>query len=202
MACADCHTTDGVNTTTGNAHGSASEYLLKSATGTAAEGTSTATVVCARCHLASNYASTGGHAVGDSADWVWTTSAVGTARSASRGNILGMACTNCHGGQAPSKAGVTFPANVTGVGGFGTIHGTSQVIGIGNAGGAAGSAYRAAYRFTNGNSMRYYNPGTWSGGTRTCYTLSTADTWGACTQHGSGTSGTPSAAGAARPLSY
>jgi hypothetical protein len=50
--------------------------------------------------------------------------------------------------------------------------------------------------------MRYYNPGTWSGGTRSCYTLSTADTWGGCTQHGSGRSATAPVSDAARPLSY
>jgi hypothetical protein len=93
------------------------------------------------------------------------------------------------------------PTSTT-IGGFGTIHGTSQVIGIGANGGAANTAYRAAYRFMNGNSMRYYDPGTWSGGTKTCYTLgATGDQWGACNKHGTGV-GYTAQPPTTRPLAY
>jgi hypothetical protein len=203
MGCADCHTSDGVNTTTGNAHGSTSEYLLKSATGTAAEGTTTATYVCAQCHLSSNYS--GGSHTNNGGDFSDVTGNTGTARytpEANYGNVYGYGCGHCHGGGMASKSGATFPTGSTGAGGFGTIHGTSQVIGRVTATGTA----RNAYRFTNGNSMRYYDPGDWAPTTtsRTCYTLAAGagDTWGGCTKHSGGVGDSKITGPALRPLKY
>jgi hypothetical protein len=97
------------------------------------------------------------------------------------GNIYGLACTNCHGGV-----------------GFGTIHGTSQSFGVGQDG---GSGTREAYRFTNGNSLRYYDAMGWSGSQMECYTLSSGDApWGGCTKHNRGSN--PADKQVVRPLSY
>jgi hypothetical protein len=173
MGCADCHTTDGANGANGNAHGSPSEYLLKDAAGGATEGTYAGlSYGCYRCHVAGRYQFGGtlGNHTGNSSDWADTTGAVGAAnRNTSDSNIFGMACSNCHGGT-----------------GFGTIHGSSEVIGVGEDG---GSGTRNAYRFMNGASLRFYDPGGWSGTAVTCYTLSrntTPDSFGSCTKHNRG----------------
>jgi hypothetical protein len=207
MGCADCHTVDGVNGTAGNAHGANSEYLLKDASGGATEGTLTGgSYVCYICHVAGRYDDAALHTSGNAQDFQDYTGSTGAARkplSVSGGNIYGYACGNCHGGGAPTKAGATLPVGVTvadgglpdgtatgPIGGYGTIHGTSQVIGIGQNGGAANTAYRSTYRFLNGNSMRYYDPGNWTSNAtaRGCYTLDTSgDQWGGCNKHGAGT---------------
>ncbi|HET9551441.1 MAG TPA: CxxxxCH/CxxCH domain-containing protein, partial [Anaeromyxobacteraceae bacterium] len=204
LGCADCHTSDGANATNGNAHGSSSEYLLKNGTGTATVGNSTTTVVCAQCHLSSYYV--GGTHTGNGGDFQWYVSPTytGAARipsASTGGNVYGYACGTCHGGGAASKSGATFPSGSTGAGGYGTIHGTSQVIGTGS-GGGVGS--RAAYRFMNGNSMRFYDPGDWTTtAARSCYTLSAGDTWGGCIKHSGGTpDGKISGSGSVRPLNY
>lgn len=193
MGCADCHTTDGGNTTNGNAHGSVSEYLLKDSTGAAIEGSfNGGNENCALCH--NNYGTA--HTGGNGSDFDDSVTQVGAARltastpKAKTGTMFGLACINCHGGAQ---------GNGTGTGdnnGFGWIHGTSQVF-VQGAGGT-----RNAYRFMNGSSLRYYTPGnttTWDTGGGTCYTLGTADTWGNCTQHSGGTSMGPSLK---RPLTY
>jgi predicted CxxxxCH...CXXCH cytochrome family protein len=202
MGCADCHTTDGVNGANGNAHGSATEYLLKNANGTAsAIATTPSTYVCARCHNASAYIA-GTHTAngGDFQDYSGQNGTARVPAGNTGGNVYGYACGNCHGGGASSKAGAAFPTGSTGAGGFGTIHGTSQVLGIQTATGTA----RHAYRFTNGNSMRYFDPVNWtSASTRSCYTLASGstDTWGACTKHSSGGGLSPTTA-QQRPLKY
>ena len=94
-------------------------------------------------------------------------------------NIFAMACTNCHGGTR-----------------FGAIHGSSETLGMGQNG---GTGTRDAYRFMNGASLRFYDPGSWSGTTVTCYTLETGDSWGGCTKHAGGTDWTKSLQ---RPLNY
>ncbi|MBI5509403.1 MAG: CxxxxCH/CxxCH domain-containing protein [Deltaproteobacteria bacterium] len=188
MGCADCHTVDGANTTTGNAHGSTSEYLLKDASGGAAEGTYAAgTAICLRCHTGYSAAHTGGSESNDFEDTVTTTApnrlldAKGKSLSAS---VFGFACMNCHGGAQGNGAGAgdTNP--------FGWIHGTSQVFKTGASG---GTGTRNAYRFMNGSSLRYYMPGgvNWDTGAGSCFTLSSADSWGSCTQH-SGSAQNPS----------
>jgi len=177
MSCADCHTNDGANTTSGNAHGSGSDYLLKDATGGATRGSGNTTYVCARCHAAAPYAQ-GSHVPnGNYYD----------GRTGS-GGVFGIGCLNCHGG-SPGNVGTaqapTTPEGGTGISlaGFGRIHGTSSIF-TNNAGGT-----RMAYRFMNGGSLRFYSPGTgtgaaqWQGASSACYTISTADSWSGCTAH-------------------
>ncbi len=185
MGCADCHTVDGANHTAGNAHGStASEYLLKDANGAATLGTrdtqaSTYTYICWRCHEVQRYnRGLGGfnHTDNDG-DWANTAGSDGADRVANDGNIFGMACTGCHGGvESGTQASPVGPE-------FGTIHGTSQSYGIGDSG---GSGTRLAYRFMNGNNLRYFDPAGWSGDvTVSCYTIdrNEEDSFGACSQH-------------------
>jgi hypothetical protein len=45
---------------------------------------------------------------------------------------------------------------------------------------------RKAYRFMNGAALRYYNPQGWAGTAVTCFTLSSADDWGGCVKHTTG----------------
>jgi hypothetical protein len=143
------------------------------------------------CHVGSQFV--GGVHTNNAGDFQWTAGVNGLngrlknvppATSTDGGNVYGYACGNCHGGNSNSKTGVTFPNGSQGRGGFGSIHGTSQIIGIGTSGGAS----RNAYRFTNGNSMRYYDPADWIATTKQCYTLSagTGDGWGACSKHSGG----------------
>jgi hypothetical protein len=175
MSCADCHTTDGANGSAGNAHGSDSEYLLKDVDGLATEGDhDNLTYICYRCHASGRYQGGAGHTA-SSSDWQDKVTLEGVERrdDGKGSNIFGMACTNCHGGTGPDKAG-----NVM----WGTIHGSSEVLGVTMNGGAAGDR-REAYRFMNGASLRYYDPQGWTGTTVTCYTLTGADDWGGCTQH-------------------
>ncbi len=206
MNCADCHTNDGANTTTGNAHGATSEYMLKDATGLAGIGSSNTTVVCAQCHVGAKYVS--GTHTNNGGDFSWTTGAngkLGSARwaEANVGNVYGWACGNCHGNGAPSKAGSTFPTGSSGYGGYGTIHGTSQVLGTGDAG-ATGS--RNGYRFMTGGGMRYYIPGDWTtSAARNCVTLAggAGDSWGGCTKHsGTGVGDSKLSTSGIRPLAY
>jgi len=173
MGCGDCHTVDGANGANGNAHGSPSEYLLKDASGGSTEGTYAAfSYVCYRCHVVGRYQYGGplGTHTGNSSEWVDTTSGVGAAnRNTGDGNFFGMACMACHGGT-----------------GFGNIHGTSEVLGVGEDGGAG---TRNAYRFMNGANLRFYDPQGWTGTAITCYTLSrntTPDAFGNCTAHNRG----------------
>ena len=88
------------------------------------------------------------------------------------------------------------------VAGFGRIHGTSSIFFTD----PAPTGERKSYRFTNGGSLRYYDPGNWyEGGSQSsssCYTLPSSgdvDDWGGCWHH-SGASGVDR--GIARPLSY
>jgi predicted CxxxxCH...CXXCH cytochrome family protein len=198
MGCADCHTTDGANGSSGNAHGSTSEYLLKDGAGTAAEGSYTlGNENCARCH--NNYGTA--HTGGNGSDFQENLAGVGAARmtgtSKGMGSIFGLACMNCHGG-AQGNGSVASDSN-----GFGWIHGTSQVFPTGADGGAG---TRNAYRFLNGSSLRFYTPGNanWDSGTGTCITLNSKSAsfsgqWGTCTQHSGGTAAGPLTK---RPLTY
>src|SRR6266508_1357996 len=173
MGCADCHTSDGANGAAGNAHGSGSEYLLKDSSGGAAEGTLAAlNYVCYRCHFnntTNNYYSGGSPHTGNGGDWVDYTGQVGTGRvpfGNTGGNWQATACGNCHGATA-----------------FGGIHGTSEMVPVTTSTtsgatvncGTTPGACRNAYRFTNGASMRYYDPLGWTGTQSQCYTLSTGE---------------------------
>jgi predicted CxxxxCH...CXXCH cytochrome family protein len=195
MGCADCHTVDGGNGASGNAHGSvASEYLLKDGSGGAALGTTPATQACALCHAGAKYV--GGTHTSNPSDFQEVSGQVGLAnRSGAKGSIFGMGCLNCHGG-APGDRGSTSEgygathAAETRSKSFGRIHGTSSVFQVGNP--VTGEQLRPAYRFLNGGSLRYINPNGWyqAGGSRsfTCWTLSrgATDEWGGCIQHGGG----------------
>ena len=180
MGCADCHTVDGANHTDGNAHGSNSEYLLKDADGLATIGTFAGkTYNCYRCHSPTYYdygATTETRHTDNSSDWVDTAGNDAPNRSASDGNIFGIACMNCHGGvESGIQSAPVGPE-------FGTIHGTTQTYGIGENG---DSGTRLAYRFMNGNSLRYYDPNSWTNTTISCYTIDSneEDSFGACSQH-------------------
>jgi len=188
MGCADCHTVDGANTTAGSAHGANSEYLLKDASGTAAEGTAGATnYVCFACHRSVVYSNYSFH-TGSGSNDIDTTGATGpTSRTAGDGGVFGIACINCHGG-APGNIGThqapTTPESSTK--GFGRVHGTSAILSVGT-----GTGTRRAYRFMNGGGLRFFDPSSWTGTGVTCYTLGgangIADTWSSCSHHSSGT---------------
>ncbi|HEX9401361.1 MAG TPA: CxxxxCH/CxxCH domain-containing protein [Anaeromyxobacter sp.] len=188
MSCADCHTNDGANGTSGNAHGSGSDYLLKDATGGATRGSGNTTYVCARCHTATGYA-LGTHVPnGNYVDGHWT-------GGSGSGSLFGIGCLNCHGGAAgdvgsaqnPTIPESVFSSTTKELAGFGRLHGTSSIF----TNGAGGT--RMAYRFTNGGSLSYYSPGTgtgaaqWQGTAGSCYTITATDKWSGCVKH----SGTP-----------
>jgi hypothetical protein len=216
MGCADCHTTDGANTTFGNAHGSNTEYLLKDADGLAATepgfdiGTASASKInCYKCHAVDWYSRTSGQEHTDNnSDWVFTADQTPSSnRVPPNGNLYGLPCTNCHGG-APT---------------FGTIHGASDIFDISQGWQCSDSGdwcdpsdsracsrspelctvrmERQAYRFMNGASLRYYDPKDWTTGAVTCYTLGADDSWGGCTQHSPG-SGKDWTRSATRDLQY
>jgi hypothetical protein len=197
MGCADCHTTDGANTTEGNAHGSYSEYLLKDGDGLANEGRRVPSTDpldnegpynCYLCHQKTRYdaeEATFDH-TGNTQDYTDYVNLAGTSRIVvgnDGGNIYAYACGNCHGGV------VDYDADGTGDFEFGTIHGTSQIFDIRNKSGED-VGDREAYRFTNGNSLRFYDPQDWATAPRTCYTIDKGenDSFGGCTKHGGGQS--------------
>jgi len=212
MGCADCHTTDGANTTDGNAHGSNSEYLLKDGGGLAREGdedpeAGDGPYNCYMCHQQTWYDSSSNTHTGNLSDYFDSTDLTGSGPDAGRvpegapgGNLYGIACLNCHGGVRAMEVDPD-PANPPDFSTpqFGTIHGTSQIYrtgedgrGTDSKGTPLASPTRQTYRFTNGNSLRYYYPQTWSAASSTCYTLSGSkgdqggDEFGGCTKHGGG----------------
>jgi predicted CxxxxCH...CXXCH cytochrome family protein len=216
MGCADCHTTDGANTTDGNAHGSNTEYLLKDADGLAATeptfdlATATSSKInCYKCHTPAWYSRQSGQEHTDNnSDWVFAADQTGSAsRLSGNGNLYGLPCTSCHGGAAT----------------FGTIHGTSDMFDINEGWKCSDSGdwcdpsnnrtcnrnpqfctvqvQRQAYRFMNGANLRYYDPNGWTGSSVTCYTLSSGDSWGGCTQHSPG-SGKPWTRPVQRQIKY
>jgi hypothetical protein len=206
MGCADCHTSDGANAAAGNAHGSDSEYLLKDSHGTATQAvegnplpdrrgdTATPSYICYKCHNWDKHGPGVGH-TGSQADYKESVGAVGPSnRVTGSAQIFGIACLNCHG--APN---------------WGTIHGTSQQFRrpTGGSNPFFDDTVRKAYRFMNGGSQRFYienntqsgsyDPDDWSGTSVTCWTISGADDWSSCTQHGNGYDWT---APLDRPLRY
>jgi hypothetical protein len=204
MGCADCHTVDGANTTAGNAHGSDSEYLLKDGEGLArlgrlSPGAGEGSYTCLACHEASHYDdSSNTHTGSSSNDYADTVGVTNTLpdlaeRVADDSNLYGSACLNCHGGILDN----------TGTEEFGTIHGTSQIFDIRDSKGAVVGT-RMAYRFTNGNSLRFYDPNGWTASSATCFTLdrNEDDDFGGCIKHGGGQGFTKPAALNSRPLSY
>ncbi len=199
MGCADCHTVDGANGTAGNAHGSNSEYLLKDGSGGATEGNSLATYVCVRCHNVNEYDASGHSGNGNNFQDYTANTGYGpdngrVPEGNTGGNLYGMACTNCH-------AGVV---NQSGAREYGTIHGTSQVMGTGPldmSDNPTGTPHEA-YRFMNGNSMRFFDPQGWTGASVSCYTLANGDEFGGCTKHSGAAGGLSKPAARVRNLSY
>ena len=188
MGCADCHTTDGANGTNGNAHGAGTEYLLKNKDGSSTtepgfdiRNADVSEINCYKCHTWTWYSrERNSEHTDNNSDWVFTADQTGSAnRNTGNGNIYGLPCSNCHGGF-----------------GWGSIHGTSDQFNIN-----AGPAQRQAYRFTNGASLRYFDPNGWNTATFTCYTLSSADSFGSCTKHGPG-SGTTFSRPVVRDIQY
>ncbi len=175
MGCADCHTTDGANGASGNAHGAGTEYLLKNKDGSSAteptfdiRSADVSQINCYKCHSWTWYSRERNSEHTDSnSDWVFLADQDFPQRVASNGNVYGLPCTNCHGGF-----------------GWGAIHGTSDMFNIND--GTGTPSQRQAYRFTNGASLRFYDPNGWNTTSFTCYTLSAPDSFGACTQHGPG----------------
>jgi mono/diheme cytochrome c family protein len=206
MGCADCHTSDGANTTAGNAHGSDSEYLLKDSHGTATQAsednplptnkgdTATPSYICYKCHNWDKHGPGVGH-TGSQADYKESVGNVGPSnRVTGSAQIFGISCLNCHG--APD---------------WGTLHGTSQQFRrpTGGSDPLFDDTVRKAYRFMNGGAQRFYienntqtgsyDPDDWAGTSITCWTISGADDWSSCTQHGNGYDWT---APLDRPLRY
>jgi predicted CxxxxCH...CXXCH cytochrome family protein len=176
MGCADCHTTDGANGADGNAHGSGTEYLLKNKDGSSTtepgfdiRNADVSQINCYKCHNWEWYARERNFEHTDNnTDHNFSADQTGSAsRNSGNGNIFGLPCTNCHGGNA-----------------WGAIHGTSETFTINDGGGTP--TQRQAYRFMNGASLRYFDPNGWNTATFTCYTLSDADSFGSCTQHPAG----------------
>ncbi len=201
LHCSDCHLNEV------NAHGTRNTwYMLSDSSGNDAAftntGTTTSTDICSKCHAATTYGegntSTASRvpahnqsgqrcnniAGGDEDGFAklgWTGGAGNSANQ--------LPCLGCHGGLEP-----------------GMIHGTNNNY----------NPWKSAtwtskmYRFMGtGGSMRWYSPnGTGTGndtsweGTSTygCYTISSADTFGTCTNHGTGRAG--NAPNRARPLEY
>ncbi len=200
MGCADCHASDGANGTAGNAHGSTSEYLLKSADGLASQGTeANGLYICVKCH---NNGKKSSHS-GSTSNYAESVGLVGSARlNKTNASIFGITCINCHGG-APGNGETPVPQV-----GLGRIHGTSQTFYTVT---STGPVTRSAYRFTNGGALRYFAPGNLNdvmaddASGKSCYTLGAGDSWSNCAQHGSGASGwyqRYNSTSNARPLSY
>jgi len=195
LHCSDCHLNEV------NAHGSLNTfYMLQNSGGNDTafinSGANSSTENCVRCHLNSAYgggntstATRVGHNAGsgrcqnvlDSANKGQASlgSASAIADESGGGELT---CLGCHGGNGFGTAD-----------NFGMIHGTNQTYKPQN---LAGITKR--YRFMGGGSWNYYNPSngtvgtdasweTGSGTTYNCYTIATANTFGGCTHHGSGT---------------
>ncbi|WP_243372284.1 CxxxxCH/CxxCH domain-containing protein [Geotalea sp. SG265] len=189
LHCNDCHST------AYSAHGSANEYLLQTATeeNPTVEHLALTSYVCQKCHSSTVYTTTGTH-VGNSSDYQpqSNTTAVGSARlsntSKGKGHITGIACLNCHDGDV----------------GFGGIHGFPNATYVDGAG-----LTQNKRRFMPGAGLYKYVPsatisgdGAWDMATpdNKCYTLGTATSMSACTQHSGGTS--DGARNVRRPVTY
>jgi hypothetical protein len=205
LHCSDCH----LNET--NAHGSANAwYMLQSKTTTAqAPGSESDTaptttglantanqLMCFRCHAADTYAADGTQGITSSSNDHQGDCAGTRVQSGTRNPYaFGIQCSACHGG---------FSTNAMGA--LGAIHGTNETYDPG----AAGGTTSKRYRFMSGGSMRFWNPRgatdysletQWETTTAgNCYTISAADTWGACIEH-TGT-GEPAYTRKGRALTY
>jgi predicted CxxxxCH...CXXCH cytochrome family protein len=203
--CSDCHLNEV------NAHGSRNTwYMLSNASGADAaftnSGYPTSTDICMKCHNPQAYGE-----AGTSSTTAPRTDAHdgdcgrvdGDQVFSNRGASIGygpatphnIACLLCHGGLEP-----------------GMIHGTNSTYEPWDPT-PDGTGVSKRFRFMGtGGSMRWYSPNgaafpdntsdaLWEASTQYgCYTLSSADTYGACTQHSGGRNG--NAVNRARPLEY
>lgn len=194
LHCSDCHLNEV------NAHGSLNTfYMLQRSDGTdnafANSGATTSTDNCMKCHLNTAYgegnASTatrvqhngGGASRCDNTPSsaskgmaaLGSTSAIGA-----KSGTTDLACLGCHGGN-----GAGTPDN------FGMIHGNNQLYKPNN----SSTWLSKRYRFMGGGSWDQYSPAasgtttgtdaSWEGSTNfTCYTITAANNFGGCTQHG------------------
>jgi hypothetical protein len=201
LHCSDCHLNEA------NAHGSRNTwYMLSNSSGAdtlfANVGTTTATDICSKCHDPDTYgegntstASRVGlhNASGGRCNRIAAGDKPGFASLGWDGGTGGsdqLTCIGCHGGLEP-----------------GMIHGTNSTYTPGET-----AVTMPRYRFMGGGgSMRYYNPAgngvdpveaDWEGTATnlTCYTISSADDFGACDQHGGGAD--DGTAVRSRPLEY
>jgi predicted CxxxxCH...CXXCH cytochrome family protein len=199
LHCSDCHLNEA------NAHGSRNSwYMLSNSDGIDAlftnVGTMTSTDICSKCHAPTTY----GEANSSTASRTSGHDQTGRCNNIAGGDEPGFAtigwdgggidqlsCLGCHGGLQP-----------------GMIHGTNDTY---NPYKGAGSS--PMYRFMGtGGSMRWYSPtgaaspsdpGGWEGTTQPgCYTIGSADTFGQCTDHGTGVTNNKFFANRARPLEY
>jgi hypothetical protein len=203
--CSDCHLNEV------NAHGSRNTwYMLSNASGADAaftnSGYPTSTDICMKCHNPQAYGE-----AGTSSTTAPRTDAHdgdcgrvdGDQVFSNRGASIGygpatphnIACLLCHGGLEP-----------------GMIHGTNSTYEPWDPT-PDGTGVSKRFRFMGtGGSMRWYSPNgaafpdntsdaLWEASTQYgCYTLGSADTYGACTQHSGGRNG--NAVNRARPLEY
>jgi predicted CxxxxCH...CXXCH cytochrome family protein len=173
LHCHDCHYRNGHGTVNG-------EYMLQNNAGADALASAAGQAVCLKCHL-SSYDNNTAHTAGSKSDFAYSAGLTGlTNRTASNGNITGIACVNCH------NVGST---------GWGGIHGgnNTYVDGTGTT--------QTTYRFEPGMAGAKYEPAGWTttGVTVTCYTAANAS-WTGCNQHSSGKTATSPRP--ARPLQY
>jgi hypothetical protein len=202
LHCSDCHLNEA------NAHGSANAWYMLQGKNTKSTTADVAPTIggyngttpefsCYRCHNPSAYtnsASTAGRYNHNNCTNV--SSGSGTSNHYPFGNM----CHACHGGfgntaDTTNRDTVGTGTTKIGRGALGAIHGNNENYNPGN-----GATASKRYRFMSGASMRFYNPnGTtayagetnWTNQTTGgCYTISSADVWGSCTQHSSGRSTT------------
>ncbi len=195
LHCSDCH----LNET--NAHGSRSGwYMLSDSTGADGAGsnsgstTTSNTDICNKCHNPWNSLRYKHNRETRMLQGGYKANALGV--SAVGATTEHLVCMGCHGGNVP-----------------GAIHGVNGTYKPWN-----GTVVSKQYRFHGvGGTWRWYSPYGTTGSGYTgdsnwetslsavnCYTLGGADTWGGCTQHGSGTSETNTTyfGTGSRPLNY
>jgi hypothetical protein len=203
LHCSDCHLNEA------NAHGSRNTwYMLSDMNGSDTAfnrvGYSDSTDICVKCHARTTYgmgntdgtnSRTDAHnGAGARCDNIGWDNEAGFAYLGydETGQDNHLSCLGCHGGLEP-----------------GMIHGTNATYEPWDPT-PDGTGVSKRYRFMGtGGSMRWYSPtgaaftadADWEGSsTFGCYTISSADTWGSCTNHGTGRSG--STPNRSRPLQY
>ncbi len=164
----------------------------------------TSVMGCADCHTSDGANGATGNSHGSSSEYLLKDSSGGAAEGTMV--ALNYVCYRCHFNNTTNhyySGGSPHTAN------GGGIHGTSEMVPVTTSTtsgatvncGTTPGACRNAYRFTNGASMRYYDPMGWTGMVAQCYTLTTGETgWGGCTKHAGGSGNRNRAF--ARPVTY